>query len=83
MLNVAHYLGSAHRIKSGFLNPADVVALRTGFMGMDWDDGPVAFEQIVAMETTLLLQYIGANPEAWQRDRIDIVTPPEELNNAD
>jgi hypothetical protein len=45
----------------GMLNPSDVQALRHGWVGMYWDGGHIALEEVLAMQTTLLLHHVGLN----------------------
>ena len=52
-------------IAAGFLNPSDVQAVRQGFMGMFWFNGHIALEELLAVQTTLLLQHVDVNPSAW------------------
>eukprot|EP00667_Euglena_gracilis_P010914 EG_transcript_11127 len=57
-----------HKHKAGILNPSDAQAVRQGYVGMYWDGGHIALEEILAMQTTLLLQHKGINPQLY-RDR--------------
>ena len=41
---------------AAILNPSDVEAVRRGKIGMFWDGGHAALEEILALQTTLLLQ---------------------------
>lgn len=45
----------------GILNPSDVQAIRHGWVGMYWDGGHIALEEVLAMQTTLLLHHVGLN----------------------
>jgi len=45
----------------GVLNPSDVQALRHGWIGMYWDGGHIALEEVLAMQTTLLFHHVGLN----------------------
>lgn len=49
----------------GILNPSDVQALRHGWIGMYWDGGHIALEEVLAMQTTLLLQHVGLNRDLY------------------
>lgn len=51
--------------RSGILNPSDPQALRQGAMGMYWYKGDIALEELLAVQTTLLLQHIDVNPAMW------------------
>ena len=50
---------------AGILNPSDVEAMRKGYLGMYWDGGHIAVEEILAMQTSLLLQHVGVNPDLF------------------
>eukprot|EP00995_Heteronema_vittatum_P002015 NODE_1287_length_1009_cov_288.404167_g894_i0.p2 GENE.NODE_1287_length_1009_cov_288.404167_g894_i0~~NODE_1287_length_1009_cov_288.404167_g894_i0.p2 ORF type:complete len:155 (-),score=55.90 NODE_1287_length_1009_cov_288.404167_g894_i0:157-621(-) len=52
-------------LTAGLLNPSDVQAVRQGYIGMYWDGGHIALEELLAMQTTLLLQHRGINPELY------------------
>ena len=52
-----------HRV--GLLNPSDAHAVRQGYLGMYWDGGDIAMEEILAWETTLLLQSCDLNPALY------------------
>ena len=54
---------SNHGSRSGILNPADAEAVRNGRMGMYWTGYHIALEELVAVQTTLLLQNIDVNPD--------------------
>jgi hypothetical protein len=49
----------------GMLNPSDVQAIRHGWVGMYWDGGHIALEEVLAMQTTLLLHHVGLNRELF------------------
>ncbi|CUG93464.1 Hypothetical protein, putative [Bodo saltans] len=49
----------------GMLNPSDVQALRHGWVGMYWDGGHIALEEVLAMQTTLLLHHVGLNKSLY------------------
>ena len=36
-----------------------------GYIGMFWDGGHIALEEILAMQTTLLLQHKGISPDLY------------------
>jgi hypothetical protein len=68
-------------LPSGILNPSDAQAVRGGFMGMYWDEGPFALEEMLAMQTTLLLQHRGVNPELYtDSKRWKPVSPLDQQN---
>ena len=64
MVDIADNIARQHR-RAGLLNPSDWQALRHGFMGMYWDGGHIALEEILAMQTTLLLQHVGVSPQLY------------------
>lgn len=49
----------------GVLNPSDVQAIRHGWIGMYWDGGHIALEEVLAMQTTLLFHHVGLNRELF------------------
>jgi hypothetical protein len=49
----------------GLLNPSDVQAMRHGWIGMYWDGGHIALEEVLAMQTTLLTHHVGLNPSLY------------------
>ena len=51
--------------RAGILNPSDVQAVRRGYIGMVWDGGDIALEELLAMQTTLLLHHKGVNPTSY------------------
>jgi hypothetical protein len=66
MLGIAHYL--ANKGKSvAILNPSDAQAVREGSMGMYWNYGDAAVEELLAVQTTLLLQHIDINADLWAK----------------
>jgi hypothetical protein len=66
MLGIAHYL--ANKGKSvAILNPSDAQAVREGSMGMYWNYGHAAVEELLAVQTTLLLQHIDINADLWAK----------------
>lgn len=51
----------------GLLNPSDPLAVRAGYVGMFWDGGAsIGMEELLAVQTTLLTQHKGPNPDLWQ-----------------
>eukprot|EP01006_Ploeotia_vitrea_P016252 TRINITY_DN46818_c0_g1_i1.p1 TRINITY_DN46818_c0_g1~~TRINITY_DN46818_c0_g1_i1.p1 ORF type:complete len:460 (+),score=77.67 TRINITY_DN46818_c0_g1_i1:21-1400(+) len=64
MISLADYLSRKDKAV-GVLNPSDVQAIKQGYLGMFWDGGHVALEEIIAMQTTLLLQHRGLNPALY------------------
>jgi hypothetical protein len=48
--------------RTGLLNPSDVEALRRGYVGMYWDGGHIALEEVLALQTTLLLHHANVTP---------------------
>ena len=71
MLTIADRLSSQGH-SSGILNPSDVEAVRKGHIGMFWDGGHIALEEIIALQTTLLLHHRSLNVSLWERDPIKI-----------
>ena len=82
MLGIALYLAQEGK-PAAILNPSDVEAVRQGSMGMYWYHGPAAVEELLAVQTTLLLQHIDMNPELWSdRKRVMAVTSmPQSIAN--
>eukprot|EP01012_Entosiphon_sulcatum_P027669 TRINITY_DN33366_c0_g1_i1.p1 TRINITY_DN33366_c0_g1~~TRINITY_DN33366_c0_g1_i1.p1 ORF type:complete len:419 (-),score=82.28 TRINITY_DN33366_c0_g1_i1:7-1263(-) len=68
MVAIANHLAQANH-NAGILNPSDVQAIRQGRIGMFWDGGHVALEEILAMQTTLLLQHRGVNPALFSEPK--------------
>ena len=64
MMSLADHL-SRKGHKAGILNPSDIQAVREGYIGMYWDGGHVALEELLAMQTTLLLHHKGVNPTLY------------------
>eukprot|EP01062_Namystynia_karyoxenos_P056731 TRINITY_DN47651_c0_g1_i1.p1 TRINITY_DN47651_c0_g1~~TRINITY_DN47651_c0_g1_i1.p1 ORF type:complete len:728 (+),score=138.14 TRINITY_DN47651_c0_g1_i1:104-2185(+) len=73
MVTVAEVLAAKGQ-RSAILNPSDPTAVRRGYVGMYWDGGHMALEEILALQTTLLLQHRGVNPELWEdrRRRLEV-----------
>ncbi|KAJ9465951.1 hypothetical protein DIPPA_20099 [Diplonema papillatum] len=75
MVTIADKL-SERRRPAGILNPSDAEAVRRGRIGMYWEGGHIALEEILAMQTTLLVQNIGLNPLLWTMpERHQVVKP--------
>ena len=66
MIGITNYLNKKG-ITTGFLNPSDVQAVRQGAMGMFWFNGHIALEELLAVQTTLLLHHVDINPSAWRK----------------
>jgi hypothetical protein len=51
----------------GLLNPSDATAVRAGYLGMYFDggSGTIAVEELLALQTTLLMGHVGLNPGPW------------------
>lgn len=64
MVTVARKFAEAG-LHSGILNPSDAWAVRGGYIRMYWDGGDIALEEILAQQTTLLLQHWGVNPQLY------------------
>lgn len=73
MLEIAAHLGSK-KLKTGILNPSDAFAVRSGFLGMFWTGRHIALEELLAVQTTLLLQHRDVNPELWETRTIQLVS---------
>ena len=71
MLTIANRL-RVLGLKAGVLNPSDCDALHPdrGYIGMYWDNGHVALEEMMALTTTLLFQHKGVNPGLFASDRL-------------
>ena len=63
-------------IRTGILNPSDALAVRQGHMGMYWPGGHIALEELLAVQTTLLLHGRLLNPTLWAQPRVLPVEPP-------
>ena len=66
MVGLAHHITLQGHL-SGVLNPSDAQAVRQGTMGMYWHYGHIALEELLAVQTTLLMQHIDINPALWER----------------
>ena len=49
----------------GILNPSDVQAIRHGWIGMYWDGGHIALEELMALQTTMLTHHVGLNRDLF------------------
>jgi hypothetical protein len=70
MLSVAARVAGTLGRRAGFLNPSDVVALQAGKMGMYWDRGHVALEELLAVQTTVLFHHRDLNAPLYERSRL-------------
>lgn len=52
----------------GMLNPSDVMAVRGGHIGMYFDGGHIALEELLAVGTTALTMNRRLHPELWSDD---------------
>ena len=50
---------------AGILNPSDAEAVRKGCMGMYLHGKHIALEEVLAVQTTLMLQHIDMNKRLW------------------
>ena len=66
MTTMATYFKVFEKAQSGILNPSDVQAIRHGWIGMYWDAGHVALEELLATCTTLLLHHVGLCRELYE-----------------
>ena len=64
MVGLAREFSVAGR-STGILNPSDAQAIRQGSLGMHWRGHRVAMQELLAVQTTLLLQHIDVNFTAW------------------
>jgi hypothetical protein len=64
MIHVADRLARAD-IHAGMLNPSDPIAVRSGYIGYQFDGGHAALEEILGLQTTMLLHHKGANPTLY------------------
>jgi hypothetical protein len=64
MIHVADRLARAN-IHAGMLNPSDPIAVRSGYLGYQFDGGHAALEEILGLQTTLLLHHKGSNPTLY------------------
>lgn len=66
MMGLADYIARHNAdARVGILNPSDPVAVRKGAMGMYWNGYHIALEELMAVQTTLLLQHVNVNPVLW------------------
>jgi hypothetical protein len=61
------------------LNPSDKKAVLGGSLGLYWLGGHIALEELIAVQTTLLLQHKSFNPEAWSKHSSAIDGLPESV----
>ena len=66
MTTMATYFKVFEKAQAGILNPSDVQAIRHGWVGMYWDGGHVALEELLATCTTLLLHHVGVCRELYE-----------------
>jgi hypothetical protein len=79
IVSLAVARGQRLNLCAGNLNPSDVVALRTGTLGMYWDGtagparrgpvtprGHVALEEVLFTQLLLCVHHIGLNPELYK-----------------
>eukprot|EP01064_Diplonema_japonicum_P004437 TRINITY_DN1288_c3_g1_i1.p1 TRINITY_DN1288_c3_g1~~TRINITY_DN1288_c3_g1_i1.p1 ORF type:complete len:485 (+),score=71.15 TRINITY_DN1288_c3_g1_i1:59-1513(+) len=71
MVTLADELASSGHASS-LLNPSDVEAVRKGYIGMYWDGGHIALEELLALQTTLLLHHRGLNKALWSSPATEI-----------
>ena len=77
MMSLALQIARELRLRLGIMNPSDVVALRRGNIGMYWDGGHVALEEVMAVQTTILLHHRGVNPTLFTDKRLQLVGEPQ------
>ena len=56
-------------LRAGIVNPSDVVALRTGSIGMYWDGGHVALEEVLFTQLLLCIQHRDLNEGLYHAAR--------------
>lgn len=84
MVSLASYITNKLNLLAGILNPSDVLALRNGTMGVFWDEGEdIALEEVLAVQTTLLLQHVGINPSIFTPENVQRVEEPDGLAEGD
>jgi hypothetical protein len=64
VVEVAEWIANQNK-RAGLLNPSDVQAVRQGAIGMYWHHGHIALEEILALQTTLLMQHANVNANLW------------------
>lgn len=64
MLSLAREL-AVRNVRTAFLNPSDARAVRQGRMGMYFLGSHIALEEVLAVQTTILLQHWDINHDLW------------------
>lgn len=74
MLEVAHGI-QTHLVKrTGILNPSDLESVQKGWLGCYWLNGRhVAMEEVLGVQTTLMLHRPEFNPDLWYNTGISNV----------
>lgn len=72
MLQIAAALEGYKGLRTGILNPSDAQAVRQGFMGMYWTGWDIAVEELIAVQTTLLLQHCDVNENLWKNTELHL-----------
>jgi hypothetical protein len=70
---------------AGILNPSDAEAVRKGCMGMYLHGKHIALEEVIAVQTTLMLQHIDMNKRLWydpKRPLFPVPDIPKSLNTS-
>ena len=63
-------------LKTGILNPSSPEAVRHGYIGSYWQGNrEPSSEQLMAVQTTLLLQHVDLNPKLWKESEIQRYKP--------
>jgi hypothetical protein len=71
MLDLALHLSRAD-FRAGILNPSDADAVLRGSIGMYWLGHHIAFEELLAVQTTLLLQHKDFDPIPWKNRSVPV-----------
>jgi hypothetical protein len=69
VVSLAAAVGRTLGLRAGIVNPSDVVALRTGSMGMLWDSGDVALEEVLFTQLLLCIHHRDLNGELYDAKR--------------
>lgn len=86
MVSLALTVAERWKLRPGILNPSDVVALRTGALGMYWRPGPsqhIAFEETLFVQTSLFAHHIDLNPALYDASRVTVLPRPPEVPDLD
>lgn len=65
MLDIAEELVDRQILRTGILHPSTAPAVRQGFLGGRWYKGPIGMEELLAVQTTVLLHHRDVNEDLW------------------